>query len=126
MYYVMRASAPSLHRDSLITNVYCGIDFARFPEPELKKLLEIGTKVQAQWEGLGIGLGLDKSKLDAIEKDSKSDTFKCMTEVFEMWSRQEDNEYSWKKLAEVLCSEIEKQQRLLPFMYKELSIMYDK
>ena len=93
----------------------------------MKHLLEIfGTKVQAQWEGLGIGLGLDKSKLDAIEKDYRGDTFKCVTEVFEMWSRQEDNEYSWENLAEVLCSEIVKQPRLLPVMYKKLSSMYDQ
>ena len=107
--------------------VYCGIDFARFPEPELKYLLEIvGTKVQAQWEGLGIGLGLDKSDLDAIGKDYRGDSFKCMTEVFEMWSRQKYSECSWQKLAKVLCSEIVKQQRLLPVMYKKLSIMYDQ
>ena len=107
--------------------LHCGIDFARFPEPELKYLLEIvGRKVQAQWEGLGIGLGLDKTDLDAIEKDSKSDSFKCMTEVFEMWSRQKYSECSWQKLAEVLCSEIVENPRLLPVMYKKLSIMYDQ
>ena len=113
--------------DQSLLFVYCGIDFARFPEPELKYLLEIvGTNVQAQWKRLGIGLGLDKSKLDAIERDCRGDTFNCMTEVFEMWSRQEDNEYSWKNLAEVLCSEIVKQPRLLPDMHKKLSIMYDQ
>ena len=107
--------------------LHCGIDFARFPEPELRYLLEIvGTKVQAQWERLGIGLGLDISKLKAIGEDCRGDTFKCMTEVFEMWSRQEDNEYSWKKLAEVLCLDIVKQPRLLSVMYKKLSIMYDQ
>ena len=51
---------------------------------------------------------------------------KCMTEVFVMWSRQEDSECSWQKLAEVLCSEIVQEQRLLPDMYKKLSIMYDQ
>ena len=93
----------------------------------MKKLLEIvGTKVQAQWEGLGIGLGLDEFELEAIENDSKSDSFKCLTKVFKVWSRQKDNEYSWEKLAEVLCSEIVKNQRLLPDMHKKLSIMYDQ
>ena len=107
--------------------VYFVIDFARFPEPELKYLLEIvGTNVQAQWKRLGIGLGLHKSKLDAIERDCRGDTFNCMTEVFKMWSRQKDSECSWQKLAEVLCSEIVKQPRLLPVMYKKLSIMYDQ
>ena len=91
----------------------------------MKYLLEIvGTNVQARWKRLGIGLGLDKSKLDALEKDCRGDTFDCMTEVFEMWSRQEDNEYSWKNLAEVLCSEIVQEQRRLPVMYKKLSKMY--
>ena len=91
----------------------------------MKYLLEIvGTNVQARWKRLGIGLGLDKSKLDALEKDCRGDTFDCMTEVFEMWSRQEDNEYSWENLAEVLCSEIVQEQRRLPVMYKKLSKMY--
>ena len=45
-----------------------------------------------------------------------------MTEVFSQWKSGLKNEYSWKKLAEVLVSPAVNETELLGHMYKELTV----
>ena len=90
-------------------------DFEGLPQPNLKTLMEfVGVDVQANWEDVGLGLGLDDAALSAIESNSNGKTKTCMRKVFTQWHDGNTSEYSWKTLAEVLCSKIVNKPRLLP------------
>ena len=72
----------------------------------------VGVKVQADWEKVGLGLGLEQSTLNTVRVDC-SDSYSCMSRVFDKWCNS-SSEYTWKKLAEVLCSRTVNRQGLLP------------
>lgn len=76
----------------------------------------IGVDVQAEWESVGLGLGLEAATLKAVSKDCSGDTATCMRRVFTEWHDGRTSEYSWKKLAEVLCSRAVNRQGLLSGM----------
>ena len=45
----------------------CVTAFAGLPPPTLASLMEaVGVDVQAEWENVGLGLGLEQSSLDTI------------------------------------------------------------
>ena len=78
----------------------------------------VGVKVQVDWEKVGLGLGLDQSTvLNTIRVDC-SDSYSCMSRVFDKWYNSSSSEYTWKKLAEVLCSTTVNRQGLLPDLLK--------
>ena len=91
--------------------------FADLPQPQLKDLMEIvGVDLQAEWESVGLGLGLEQSTLDAIRKDCPADSSACMRRVFAKWDDSQTSEYSWKKIAKVVCSRTVNKPNLLPQM----------
>ena len=72
----------------------------------------VGVKVQVNWESVGLGLGLEQSTLNTI-RVHYSGSYSCMNRVFDKWCNS-SSEYTWKRLAEVLCSRRVNRQRLLP------------
>ena len=96
-------------------NFFCDhTAFADFPEPKVVDLMNIvSADVESKWESVGLGLGLETPVLKTISKDNNNVCSCCMREVFTRWY---DNgpEYSWQKLAEVLCSATVQQANLLP------------
>jgi hypothetical protein len=103
-------------------------DFMFFPEPNLSDLVEIvGVAAQSKWRGIGLGLDLDNYKLDAMQeshKGSVNPVQHCMTGVFDTWCTGRACEYSWKKLAEVLCSQSVNMSGILPDMRAKLITKY--
>lgn len=100
-------------------------DFAGFPKPKLVDLLNlVGVDVQVHWRQIGLGLGLKPPELDAIQQKHRgavNSELDCITEVFSKWHDGKTSEYSWKKLAEVLCSPLVNQKHLLAGTHAKLS-----
>ena len=93
-------------------------------EPELVDLMEfVGVDLQALWEAIGGNLGLTASQLTTIEANAGhvNRTMDCMRQVFVRWHDGMISEYSWKHLAEVLCTKAVNQPRQLSVMYDGLS-----
>ena len=91
--------------------------FEDLSPPTLKLLLgAVGVDVQADWYNVGLELGLEPSALESIKKGYSHDLSSCMTRVFIVWHESQSSEYSWKKLAEVLCSREVNKPYLLPKM----------
>ena len=86
----------------------------------------VGAQVAALWRAIGCGLGLKNNQLDVIEQSFKGPTAvqDCMRQVFSRWHDGETSEYSWKKLAEVLCSDPVGKQGLLPDIHTQLKEKY--
>ena len=75
-----------------------------------------------KWRDIGLGLGLENCELNGIEKTKCHDPQACMMEVFSQWySAAKGEEYSWKKLAEVLVLPAVKEKNILGHMYQELN-----
>ena len=101
----------------------CMTVFAGLPPPTLASLMEaVGVDVQAEWENVGLGLGLEQSSLDTIRSDCGRDASRCMRNVFTQWKNSECSEYSWRKLAEVLCSRTLNKAGLLPQILKRIVV----
>ena len=91
--------------------------FADLPPPTLVGLMNIvGVDLQADWENVGLGLGLEQATLDAIRCDFGGDVSSCMKRVFTQWYESGACEYSWRTLAEVLSSKLVNKAGLLPDM----------
>ena len=86
----------------------------------------VGAQVAARWSAIGCGLGLENSRLEEIEQSSQGPTAvqDCMRHVFSRWYDGETSEYSWKKLAKVLCSYPVGKQGLLPDIHTKLKEKY--
>ena len=95
-------------------------EFAGLPEPTQALLMElVGVKVQVDWEKVGLGLGLEQSTLNTIRVNC-SDSYSCMSRVFEKWYNSSSSEYTWKKLAEVLCSTTVNRQGFFPDLLRNI------
>ena len=95
--------------------------FEGFPLPKLVDLMEVvGVDVQVDWEDVGLGLGLGSTELKAIKTNCSGKTKSCMADVFTQWHDGGTSEYSWKKLAEVLCSRTVDKPGLLPDMLERI------
>ena len=114
--------------DFLLFSVVVCVAFAGFPEPELIHLLEVvGVDLQARWRIVGLTLGLNQSTLDAIQqtyRGSVDSELECMTRVFSTWHDGATSEYSWKKLAEAMCSPLLNKQGLLQEMHERVTRLY--
>ena len=87
----------------------------------------VGAQVMNEWRAIGCGLGVEKNQLDAIYQSFRGTTtaaLDCMMEVFSKWHDGGASEYSWKKLAEVLCSDPVGKQGLLPDIHTKLKEKY--
>ena len=101
-------------------------DFARFKEdPDLNDLMEyVGFDLQAKWEAIALGLGIEKPRIAAImlQHQGKPDAPQhCMTDVFDEWRRTKPIEYSWKNLAAVLYTRAVGEKGHLTYLHTELS-----
>ena len=100
-------------------------DFAKFGRPDLRDLMNyVGVDLQAQWTAIALELGLKKSAIAAIQENHRgavNAAKKCMMDVFTEWEKTMVSEYSWKHLAEVLCSNNVEERSHLTYLYEELS-----
>ena len=81
-------------------------------------------RVQTKWRDIGLGLGLKKPQLDTIQethRGSVNAVQDCMTDVFSRWDDGQTSEHSWKKLAEVLSSQLVGLPGLLPELHAILT-----
>ena len=83
-----------------------------------------GMELRAQWREVGRKLGLESYDLAAFDQDFRGDTQRCMTQVFQTWSDREGHtsDYSWKKLAEAICSPVVGRESLLQSVYDKLKL----
>ena len=66
-------------------------------------LRELTLKVSADWEDIGLFLGLGLGRLDIIKADNPSDCQKCFREMIKVWFRQQvDPPPSWSAIVEAL------------------------
>ena len=99
-------------------------DFAQFKDPpEMADLMNyVGADCQTLWREIGSQLKL--TNLDTIQLETAGQPNAAMTsmsKVFDRWHNGETCEYSWKKLAEVLCSPAVNRPLQLNKMYTELT-----
>ena len=69
-------------------------------EQRLRILQEVCTK----WKDIGGVIGLNPSRLDAIEKHRLGDMMECCRDVFSVWLQQEEGSYpvTWDGVHELL------------------------
>ena len=86
-----------------------------------------GVELRAKWKLVGQALGFEVYDLDAINMNNHGDVQKCMTQVFQTWGDREGHtsNYSWKKLAEAICSPVVGRESLLQLMYDRLKAKYN-
>ena len=100
-------------------------EFSRFTaEPELVDLMEfVGVDLQAFWEAIGGNLGLTTPQLTTIKANAGpvNTSMDCMRQVFVKWHDGMTSKYSWKHLAEVMCTKTVDQPGQLRVMYDGLS-----
>ena len=99
-----------------ITRVAYAVKIARMTYAPRGLMSAVGVDVQADWYNVGLELGLEPSTLESINRSYGHDLSRCMTRVFIVWHESQSSEYSWKKLAEVLCSRTVNKPYLLPKM----------
>ena len=105
----------------LWNNIIILAAFVDFPQPHLRELMEyVGEDLQPEWERVGVGLGVNQPRLDAI-RSNFNDSSTRLSHVFTLWHDSQTTEYSWRRLAEVLCSRTVNRPRLLSQMYQRLS-----
>ena len=96
-------------------------EFEGLSPPTLRLLMSVvGVDVQADWYNVGLELGLEPSTLESINRSYSHDLSMCMTRVFTAWHVSQSSEYSWKKLANVLCSKTVNKPYLLPEMLERI------
>ena len=60
-------------------------------EPELSDLMnEVAAKIPSKWRDMGMQLGLDEGRLDAIALISSGNTNHCFSNVFTLWKNHAD------------------------------------
>ena len=100
-------------------------DFAHFNKPELSDLMNfVGADCKASWHEIGEQLKIAKGDLAAIRLQTAGRpraALDSMSSVFTQWHDGMTCEYSWKKLAEVLCSDAVDMRSQLPKMYTKLT-----
>ena len=94
--------------------------FSDLLPPTQRDLMEVvGVDVQADWDIVGLALGLNSATLKSIKTDY-SGAKNCMAEVFTQWHDGGTREYSWSELAEVLSSRTVNKVGILPGMLDKI------
>ena len=71
-------------------------------KPELKDLIkELLTKSSDKWENIGILLGIEPGRLDAI-KVAENQPQNCLREMLKIWLRSVSPPPSWAAIAEAI------------------------
>ena len=53
---------------------------------DLKKVLDAGTyKLAAEWEQLGLALGIERFRLRQLKTNNHGDTTACLTDALQIW-----------------------------------------
>ena len=66
-------------------------------------LKELSSKVSADWEDIGLFLGLGPGQVDIIKTDNPSDCQDCFREMIKVWFKQQvDPPPSWSAIVEAL------------------------
>lgn len=105
------------------------IDYADFDQfkdpPELKDLMNlVGADCRAHWKQIGEQLKIKEGDLAAIQLQAAgmpNAAMQSMSNVFTSWHNGMTCDYSWKKIAEVLCSDEVNMPKQLQKMYSELT-----
>jgi hypothetical protein len=72
-------------------------------KPELKDLLkELYTKASDKWEDIGILLGIDPGRLDAIKTAENHIPQSCLREMLKIWLKGVSPPPSWAAIAEAV------------------------
>ena len=85
-----------------------------------------GMELRAQWREVGQALEFESHDLDAIYENKHGNVQRCMTQVFQTWHDRKGHtsNYSWKKLAEAICSPLVDRESLLQSVYDKLRRKY--
>ena len=81
--------------------------------------------LRAQWKDVGTKLGIPQPDLEAYDEDYRGNSQRCITKVFNTWHDGITSEYSWRQLAETMCSPIVNKGGLLPALHDELKKKYN-
>ena len=71
-------------------------------KPELSKLFKKLFKVADKWENIGILLGIDSDKLNAVRKVENSSSQDCLREMLKLYLKQVKPPPTWSAVADVL------------------------
>jgi hypothetical protein len=72
-------------------------------KPELQDLLkELYTEVAHEWEGIGIILGRNPGKLDAIKTTENNRAQSCLLEMLKIWVKKVSPPPSWAAIADAI------------------------
>ena len=61
-------------------------------------------EIRAEWQNLGLSLGIPYSDIEVIKKDSPGDAEDCFRAVIRLWLTREDPKPTWAALVEALQS----------------------
>ena len=67
-------------------------------------LTELYTAVPQKWEEIGILLGIEPGKLDAVKMAEHHNPNKCLCEMLKLWMRTTSSPHSWLSVVEALDS----------------------
>lgn len=82
-------------------------------EPELSDLMnEVAAKIPSKWRDMGMQLGLDEGRLDAVALISSGNTNHCFSNVFTLWKNQTRHPYTWLVAVQALQSASVQENRL--------------
>ena len=82
---------------SQIFNAYLAV------KPELKDLLkELYAKVSDKWEDIGILLGIEPGRLDAIKTAENHTAQSCLREMLKIWLKRVSPPPSWAAITEAV------------------------
>ena len=80
-------------------------------KPELKDLMkELYTTASDKWEDIGIFLGIEPSRLDAIKTAENQVPQSCLREMLKIWLKRVSPPPSWSAIVEAI--ELLRDQRL--------------
>ena len=72
-------------------------------KPELKDLIkELYTRASDKWEDIGILLGIDPGRLDAIKSAENNTPQSCLREMLKIWVTRVSPPPSWAAIAEAI------------------------
>ena len=72
-------------------------------KPELKDLIkELYTRASDKWEDIGILLGIDPGRLDAIKTAENNKPQSCLREMLKIWLTRVSPPPSWAAIAEAV------------------------
>ena len=78
------------------------INVGQLSVDDLKDIVSEIRETRCQWENIGLQLEIKKSDLEAIDKENRGDTQKCLTEMLTHWLRQGSSPTTWSTLISVL------------------------